>query len=104
MQSLSLSPVGDAGSTSIDTLDNYLHGERATFIKADVEGMELALLKGAAQTISRWKPKLAICVYHYPLDLPDTIAYIRALVPNYRFALRHHSPQQMETVLYCWMP
>jgi len=24
------------------------------------------------------------------------------LVPDYQFALRHHSPQLMETVLYCW--
>lgn len=103
MQSLTLAPA-DAEATAICTLDGYLSGNRVTFIKADVEGMELALLRGAAETISRWKPKLAICVYHYPLDLLDAVHYISSLVPAYRFALRHHSPQQMETVLYCWVP
>lgn len=104
MQSLTLSSLQHTASTLICTLDDYLGGEQVTFIKADVEGMELALLRGAAQSISRWKPKLAICVYHYPLDLLDAVHYISTLVPSYRFALRHHSPQQMETVLYCWVP
>ena len=28
--------------------------------------------------------------------------HLAELVPDYQFALRHHSPQLMETVLYCW--
>jgi FkbM family methyltransferase len=85
------------------SLDEHLAGDRVTFIKADVEGMEMDLLAGAAGTISAFRPKLAICVYHYPSDIPDIVARIRSLVPEYRFALRHHSPQLMETVLYCWV-
>ncbi|MGI8525058.1 MAG: FkbM family methyltransferase [Pseudolabrys sp.] len=83
------------------SLDHYLEGERVTFLKADVEGMEMALLKGAETMIRRDRPKLAICVYHYPSDLPDIANRLAAWVPEYKFALRHHSPQQMETVLYC---
>lgn len=89
-------------SANIVSLDNFLSGSRMTFLKADVEGMEMALLKGARSTIRRQKPKLAICVYHYPTDIPEITNYLAALVPDYRFALRHHSPQLMETVLYCW--
>ena len=94
---------GDAG-TSVDvvSLDRYLDGAPITFLKADVEGMEMSLLKGAQQTIGRCRPKIAICVYHYPTDIPDIAGYLASLVPDYKFALRHHSPQLMETVLYCW--
>ena len=65
--------------------------------------MEMALLKGAQSTIRRDRPKISICVYHYPTDIPDITNYLAALVPEYKFALRHHSPQLMETVLYCWV-
>lgn len=102
LQSLSLTEVSD-GSIDTDTLDHVLDGEEVTFIKADVEGMELPLLRGAARTITRFRPKLAICVYHYPSDIPEISGFIRNLVPDYRFALRHHSPQLLETVLYCWV-
>jgi FkbM family methyltransferase len=84
------------------SLDSYLRGNRISFLKADVEGMEMALLRGAQSTIQRNKPKIAICVYHYPGDIPVIANYLADLVPDYQFALRHHSPQLMETVLYCW--
>jgi FkbM family methyltransferase len=84
-------------------LDNHLAGDGITFLKADVEGMEMELLRGAEATIKRHRPKIAICVYHYPTDIPEIANHLRKLVPEYRFALRHHSPQLMETVLYCWI-
>lgn len=102
LQSMALeeTPYGDIATVS---LDDHLAGDRVTFIKADVEGMEMDLLAGAANTISNFRPKLAICVYHYPSDIPDITSSIQSLVPEYRFALRHHSPQLLETVLYCWV-
>lgn len=91
------------GNVETASLDALFDSEPVTFIKADVEGMELPLLEGAAHTIRRNRPKLAICVYHYPSDIPEITAYIQSLVPDYRFALRHHAPRLLETVLYCWM-
>lgn len=95
----------DAGKDSVAldvaSLDGFMRGRRITFLKADVEGMEMALLKGARATIWRHKPKIAICVYHYPTDIPSITNYLTELVPDYKFALRHHAPQFMETVLYC---
>jgi FkbM family methyltransferase len=83
-------------------LDDHLAGRRISFLKADVEGMEVPLIDGAADTIRKHRPKLAICVYHYPTDIPVILHQLQSLVPDYRFALRHHSPQLMETVLYAW--
>jgi len=99
----SLSAGHGAGSVAkIVSLDNFLNGAPITFLKADVEGMEMTLLKGARETIQRCKPKVCICVYHYPPDLPEIATYLHELMPDYQFALRHHSPQLMETVLYAW--
>lgn len=101
-QMTSLAVGSGSEEIRIVTLDDHLAGDRISFLKADVEGMELPLLKGAARTIRRHRPKLAICVYHYPTDIPVISRYLQSLVPDYRFALRHHSPQLMETVLYAW--
>ena len=86
----------------VESLDAYLDGRRITFLKADVEGMEMPLLSGAASTIRSHRPKLAICAYHYPPDIIEITHCLKSLVREYRFALRHHSPQLMETVLYAW--
>ncbi len=45
------------------TLDGYLAAhpvERLDWLKVDVEGAELALLRGAAATIARWRPRILI--------------------------------------------
>jgi FkbM family methyltransferase len=94
--------AGAGVALRIVSLDSFMKKRSVTFLKADVEGMEMELLKGAQSTIRRDKPKIAICVYHYPTDIPEIASYLAALVPDYQFALRHHSEQFMETVLYCW--
>ena len=62
----------------------------------------MPLLRGAAENIRTYRTKLAICVYLFPTEIPVISRYLQSLVPDYRFALRHHSPQFMETVLYAW--
>lgn len=102
LQSMQLGHIGLGDQVSVTTLDKYLAGAPVTFIKADVEGMEMALIHGASNSIKTFKPKLAICVYHYPTDLVDIIDKIKFLVPEYKFKLRHHSPRLLETVLYAY--
>ena len=48
------------------TLDEALSGEGPTYIKFDIEGSELDALDGGRETITRYRPKLAVCVYHLP--------------------------------------
>lgn len=83
-------------------LDAFLDGRPATFIKADVEGMELDLLAGARSTIKTFRPRLALSIYHDPAHLYAIPLHLHALVPEYRMAIRHHSTNSFETVLYCW--
>ena len=87
-----------AASIEVDTIDNL--AADATYIKMDVEGAELEALKGAAGTIKRNRPKLAICLYHKPGDLFEIPLFIKSLVPEYRFFLRQHQPVSCELVLY----
>ena len=50
--------------------------EKINFLKLDVEGSEMATLRGARNSIDRFKPKLAISIYHKPDDFFEIINYI----------------------------
>ena len=71
-----------------------------TYIKMNIEGAEIDALKGAAGSIARWTPKLAIAVYHRPSDLWQIAEVVRGLNPNYDLYLRQHDGGVIETVLY----
>ncbi len=88
----------------VDALDHLILDEPVSFIKMDVEGAELDSLRGAAGIIRKNKPKLAICVYHKDEDLMTIPAYIKELVPEYRFKLGYHSYREIELVLYASLP
>ena len=87
---------------TIYSIDSFLNGSPITFLKSDTEGEELNILKGAENTIKKYKPKMAISVYHKPDDLLTIPKFIKELVPEYNLVLRHHSKSFSETVLYCW--
>ncbi|WP_051586360.1 FkbM family methyltransferase [Selenomonas sp. AE3005] len=79
-----------AGVIDIDTYVRENNIPRIDYIKLDVEGAELEVLKGAFLTISQFKPKLAISAYHKPEDLYEIQKYIRSLRCDYQFAFRHY--------------
>lgn len=74
--------------------------EKVTFIKMDIEGSELKALEGARKTIINHYPRLAICIYHNPLDIIEIPTYILKLVPEYKFYIRHYGSQIGDEVLY----
>lgn len=92
--------TGGGEQIELESIDHYLNGTRATMIKMDIEGMELSALKGAERTIKTWRPKLAICIYHKREDLWEIPAYIKGLVPDYRFYVRAYDDTWCELVLY----
>ncbi|MEY8403111.1 FkbM family methyltransferase [Oscillospiraceae bacterium 44-34] len=95
----------NAGAEIVD-LDSYFtekQEENISFIKADIEGSEWAMLRGAKGTIQRCKPKLAICVYHSIYDFFRIPLFLKNLVPEYQFMVRHHGDWDEETVLYCFI-
>lgn len=82
-------------------LDKVLLKLEPTFIKMDIEGSELEALKGAEKIIKRYKPDLAICVYHHPAHFWEIPLYLYMLENRYKFYLRKYAPQSfVETILY----
>lgn len=81
-----------------DKLDDIL--DDVTLIKMDIEGAELASLKGCEKTIVKNRPKLAICIYHKKEDLWEIPQYISSIVKDYRFYIRQHSIYPIELVFY----
>lgn len=98
------SQIVATGNTKVDVaaIDSLPLANEITFIKMDIEGAELSALKGAKKTIQNNKPRLAICVYHKDEDITEIPAYLKHLVPEYKFYLRHYSLCAYETVLYAY--
>lgn len=69
----------------------------------DIEGAELDALIGAKNTIKNNKPFCTICVYHRPGDIFVIANYLKELVPEYKFKIRHYGMSMCETVLYAFI-
>ena len=91
---------GDGDLTDVKLLDDILESERPTLIKMDIEGAELDTLIGAENIIKKYKPKLAVCIYHKIDDIISIPKYLHSIVPEYKFKVRQHSKSMLETVLY----
>lgn len=99
----SSSHIEEGGNKYIQaiTIDDLLNGAGATFIKMDIEGAELDALKGAEFTIKKYRPRLAICLYHKPEDIIDIPVYLLSIISDYKLYIRHHNFTDFcETVLY----
>ena len=62
----------------IEKLDTAIDPPRLNLIKADVEGMELQVLKGAKELIAKFRPMLYLEA-HAPEDAPKLIRFLREL-------------------------
>lgn len=83
-----------------NSIDNMLYDEAPTFIKLDVEGAEYNTLLGAAKTIKKYKPRLAVSIYHKDVDIFEIPLLLMKLRGDYRFYIRHYASTLAETVLY----
>jgi len=76
--------------TTIDKLVKELKLDRVDFIKMDIEGAEEKALMGAKETITKYGPRIALCVYHfltftaYKKYVPQMLNMIKSLYPNYQ--------------------
>lgn len=95
--------TGD-GAISTITIDSFVFDRgvpSVDFIKMDIEGDELAALQGAENSIRKYRPKLAISLYHAFEDFASIPRYLTGLNLDYAFYLGHHTIYENETVLYC---
>ncbi len=100
------STISETGTIEINCapLDEILADIRPTYIKMDIEGAELDALLGAKQVIQKFKPILAISVYHEQNHLWRIPMVVRSFCDQYSFFLRPHNEEAWDLVLYAIPP
>jgi FkbM family methyltransferase len=97
--------IGHGNSvTTLIPLDKAYFRNPPTFIKMDVEGVELEALWGARNIISKHSPVLAVCAYHIGDHLWQIPLLIHALNPGYRLYLRRYLEATWEILWYAVPP
>ncbi len=72
--------------TTVDRLVAELQLPRVDFIKMDIEGAEQRAVNGARNTIARFRPRMALCIYHVQGDeimVPKLVSQAR---PDYKLS------------------
>ena len=91
------------------TIDKFVEEnniEKIDYIKMDVEGAEKNILEGAIKTIKKFKPSLAIAIYHggklFMEDFYNIPIFIKNVInEDYEYYIRTFSPWGGETILFC---
>lgn len=90
----------DVELVSIDDFVRASGLRKVDFIKADVEGFECDVLKGARWVLQSFKPKLAIALYHKSSDLVEIPRLVRSL-GDYKLYVRSNMDGPFGLNLFC---
>lgn len=95
--------TGGTQGISIETvsIDNYFFNIKFDFVKMDIEGAELNAVKGGITLIKKYRPIMAISLYHSIDDVVEIPLYLIKELKDYYYLIRHHSFIGSETVFYC---
>ncbi len=74
--------------------------ERLDLIKLDLEGAESKMLTKSMDTIRRFRPQLAISIYHFTFDFWNVPLFFMRLCEDYTFHVEVYSFERWETILY----
>jgi FkbM family methyltransferase len=91
-------------ATTIDCEVKKRSINSVSLIKMDIEGSEYRALEGGKETIIKFKPILAISVYHRLFDFYEVPQFINNLNLGYKFFLQHSTVHGDETVLFAIPP
>lgn len=82
---------GEKSEVPVTTLDGFVkeHDLRVGLIKADIEGAESLMLKGAEETLRTQRPALLISIYHNAHDYFKIKPWLEGLDLGYKFKIRH---------------
>ena len=99
-------PAVKMKSTTIDKFVEENNIEKIDYIKMDVEGAERNILEGAIKTIKKFKPSLAIAIYHggklFMEDFYNIPIFIKNIInEDYEYYIRTFHPAGLETILFC---
>ena len=99
-------PAVKMKSTTIDKFVEENNFEKIDYIKMDVEGAEKNILEGSIKTIKKFKPFLAIAIYHggklFMEDFYNIPIFIKNVInEDYEYYIRTFHPAGLETILFC---
>ena len=99
-------PAVKMKSKTIDKFVEENNFEKIDYIKMDVEGAEKNILEGAIKTIKKFKPSLAIAIYHggklFMEDFYNIPIFIKNVInEDYEYYIRTFHPAGLETILFC---
>ena len=99
-------PTIKKNAITIDKFVEENNFEKIDYIKMDVEGAEKNILEGSIKTIKKFKPSLAIAIYHggklFMEDFYDIPIFIKNVInEDYEYYIRTFSPWGGETILFC---
>lgn len=95
--------IDESGDIAIEvvSLDDYLQGEEVSLIKMDPGGNVIPeAIRGAAGTIARDRPKLALGAYHSVESIFEIPLLVHSICPDYKLFLRHNTYHLCDTDLY----
>jgi FkbM family methyltransferase len=89
----------------INKIDNlFKNNEKISYLKADIEGFEQEMLRGAEQTIKKNRPKIAITTYHAQNDPKEIISIIKGYVPEYNYYVKGiHEQEPKPVMIHFWI-
>jgi FkbM family methyltransferase len=109
---LSGSTLSDSGMTVIGAAKSELVSEEVTittidafvgdrklarldFIKIDAEGYEKQILRGAGDTLRRFRPVLTVSAYHFPNDKTEIVNLVKGIAPEYTHTLSSRAEEDL---------
>lgn len=99
-QAAAICHTGDI-EIQVVSLDDFLQGSEVTFIKMDPGGNVIPdAIKGAARTIAKHRPKLAVGAYHALDSIYEIPLLVKGICSDYRLYLRHNTYHLCDTDLY----
>jgi FkbM family methyltransferase len=87
-------------SVSIDDFIKFQQLNRLDFIKLDVEGAEPEALFGGVESIRKFRPQIAVSIYHKLEQFFEIPLYLNEQLSDYRFHIEFYNPYCIDTILY----
>ena len=87
-------------SVSIDDFVKTESLNRLDLIKLDVEGAEPEVIGGGVESIRKFRPQIAVSIYHKLEQFFEIPLYLNEQLSDYRFHIEFYNPYCIDTILY----
>ena len=98
-----ISTSGTGVPINMRSIDSLFGDAKITYLKADVEGHEMDMLRGARRMIKTNRPKIAITTYHRPGDSVAIARFLKEIVPEYRMLTKGIDISGEPIMLHAWV-